>query len=245
MDVPSYDAHATGFDTRAGLGAEVCQQVAAHVAARAGGAPVVEWGCGTGEIGVHLHALTQYAGFDRSEKMLEVVRTRQPDARLICADGDQPWPVADGAAVVFGSRSLHLMAAAHVAAECRRVARCVLVGRVERDPESLRDRMRRQMQELLRARGYRPRDGRSRSAGLASLLPFEAPVRVVSWTVAHSPGEAIAAWRGKPGLAGITPDPGDKREILDTLAEAFGDPQARVPATEWYTVAEAVLEGPS
>ena len=98
MDVPSYDEQATGFDTRVGLGPEVCRAIAAHVAERVGDDRCLEWGCGTGEIGIHLAAMTDYSGFDRSPTMLSVFKEREPSADLRLADGDERWPVPDGAA---------------------------------------------------------------------------------------------------------------------------------------------------
>jgi len=243
MEVPSYDAQATGYDRRVGLGDEVCRAIADHVAARVGEDLCLEWGCGTGEIGAHLSTLTRYTGFDRSAQMLEVFRQRRPEATLLQRDGNDPWPVPDGSAVVFGSRSLHLLTPSHVASECRRVARRVLLGRVERDPEGLRDRMRREMHRMLVARGYTPRDGRTRTRGLSALLPFEAPRRVATWTFDFSPDQAIQAWSGKPGLAGIVPKDSDKVAILTELSLAFGDPHARHRCREWYTVAEACVKG--
>jgi hypothetical protein len=243
MDVPSYDVQATGYDRRVGLGEDVCRAIAAHVAERVGADRCLEWGCGTGEIGAHLSSMIHYAGFDRSAKMLDVFRQRRPDADLRQLDGNGPWPVEEGSAVVFGSRSLHLLAPSHVAAECRRVARLVLLGRVEREPQGLRDRMRREMHRLLVARGYTPRDGRTRTRGLSALLPFEAPQRVASWTVTFSPQQAIEAWSGKPGLAGIVPEAADKTAILADLAMAFGELDAHQTSREWYTVAEACVKG--
>jgi SAM-dependent methyltransferase len=142
-----YDHQAADFDARVGLGESVCRAVAAHVAALAGGGRCLDWGCGTGEIGVHLAAATAYTGLDRSPAMLGRFRARSPSADLVTADGDDPWPIEDGTvAAVFGSRSLHLMDPAHVAAECRRVARpdglVVLIGRVKRQQDSIRDRTR-------------------------------------------------------------------------------------------------------
>ncbi len=96
---------------------------------------------------------------------------------------------------------------------------------------------------MLVARGYTPRDGRTRTRGLSALLPFEAPRRVATWTFDFSPDQAIQAWSGKPGLAGIVPKDSDKVAILTELSLAFGDPHARHRCREWYTVAEACVKG--
>jgi len=245
MDAPSFDEQAPDYDARVGLGIPVCEAIAVHIASIVGGGRIVEWGCGTGEIGARLAAKMPYKGFDRSAAMLDVFRARRPDADLVCADGNDRWPLENGAVdAVFGSRSLHLMDPAHVAQECRRVASWVLVGRVQRDRESLRNRMRRRMQQLLRERGYEPRDGRSKQRALFQVLGVEPEeTRVVAWPVSHAPADALGAWASKAGLAGILPDPGDKGEILATLGAEFGDPVARHASEEWYTVAAARLKG--
>lgn len=242
MDAPSYDDQAHAYDARVGLGIPVCQAIAVHIRQLCGPGVIAEWGCGTGEIGVQLGA--PYVGLDRSAAMLDVFRQRSPDADLRLADGNEPWPLEDrSVAAVFGSRSLHLMNPDHLAEECRRVQVAdgwVLIGRVQRDRDSLRDRMRRRMQGLLKEFGYQPRDGRSRGRRLFEVLGLDAETtRVVSWPVSHSPGKALAAWADKPGLAGILPDPSHKALILHALADEFGDSDASESSVEWYTVAAA------
>src|SRR5260370_4538141 len=103
-------------------------------------------------------------------------------AGLVQADGARTWPLAAGSAkVVFSSRAMHLLPLAHVVDEVYRVAGpappasrgsrgeggahgdpntgggVCLLGWVERDPESVKARMSREMQRLVRDRGFTPR----------------------------------------------------------------------------------------
>ena len=121
----------------------------------------------------------------------------------------------------------------------------LLLGWVERQPESVRTRMSRRMRELLRERGFPARNARGgvlfdalRRHG-ARELPRRAVVR---WPVRHSPREALARWRGKEGLGGVVLPPGMQDEVLDELeawaVQVFGDLDAQQESEEAY-----VLEG--
>lgn len=217
----------------------------------------------------------RYAGLDLSRAMLEVFRRRPGAARagLVQADGARIWPLPAGSAqVVFSSRAVHLLPLAHVVAEVFRVggggkpaargdggpagdagalagagdggAACVL-GWVERPPESLKARMSRQMQDLLRQRGLDPRlaGGRRLLAACAergaTLLPRTAVAR---WPARHTPRQALDSWRSKPGLGGIVLPPGVQEEVLATL-ESWAERSFGSLDAEWRGEEAYVLEG--
>src|SRR5262249_1659069 len=156
----SFDEQAVSFDRRAGLPDAVCAAIAREVLAlaRAGATDLVlEIGAGTGQIGYHLcTGPARYLGFDASAAMLQVFGRRCRDggraASLLHADGRRRWPVDDGAArAIFGSRALHLLPVEHLVDEALRTAAprgaALIVGRVQRSPDSLRSVLRRQMHE--------------------------------------------------------------------------------------------------
>jgi ubiquinone/menaquinone biosynthesis C-methylase UbiE len=260
----SFDDQAATFDRRAGLPGSAAEEIAAAVVSLAGlgsGDRLVEVGAGSGDIGCHLVGRVAYIGFDLAPSMLDVFRdrlgTRASVARLVVADGDAAWPVADGSVrAILGSRSLHLLSLPHVLAEIHRVGVpegvTLLVGHVVRDESSVRMWMRRQMRRLLREMGI---EGRSGGGQLALDLvdacaesdshyvatPI-APHVVRRWSIASSPADSLAAWAGKDGLAGIAMDARTKNEVLERLRSRavveFGDLDRRVEATEAY-----VLEG--
>jgi hypothetical protein len=269
-----FDVQAPEFDRRVGLPESVCRAVAAAVLELAAARPgdlVIEIGAGTGMIGRwFLEHPVRYAGLDLSRAMLEVFRRRPGGARagLVQADAARPWPLPDGAAaVVFSSRAIHLLPLAHVVAELFRVggqatagadsraagsdsraaaggAACLL-GWVERPPESLKARLSRRMQELVRERGFAPRAAGSRRLLAAcvergaALLPR---IVVARWPARQTARQSLDSWRSKPGLGGIVLPPGAQEEVLAALEEwaarSFGGLDA-----EWHGEEAYVLEG--
>jgi SAM-dependent methyltransferase len=258
----SFDDQAATFDQRAGLPGSAAEHVAAAVVSLAGlgaGDLLVEVGAGSGSIGCHLVGRVEYVGFDLAPSMLDAFRDRlgtgASAARLVVADGDAAWPVADRSArAIFGSRSMHLLSLHHVLAEIHRVGApdgvTLLVGRVDRDDSSVRMRMRRQMRRPLREVGIAGQPGggemardlvdacaESDSHYVAAPI---APYVVARWSVASSPADSLAAWAGKDGLAGIAVATRTKHEVLERLrswaAIEFGDLDRRVEATEAYVL---------
>lgn len=169
---------------------------------------------------------------------------------LVQADGNAPWPVADGSVgAVFGSRALHLLDLEHVERETVRVlgerGGVLLVGRVVRPEEAPVRRLRREMQRLLRRRGFEGRGGRRRVQQLfdrccrrgAALIE---PVPVLQWETEKSPGKALRAWRKRRGLAGLELPEEVKADVLDQLEgwarETFGSLDRPSPTEETYTL---------
>jgi ubiquinone/menaquinone biosynthesis C-methylase UbiE len=250
-----FDDQASEFDRRVGLPESDCQAIAAAVAGLAEARPrdlVLEIGAGTGMIGRwFLGQPVRYVGMDLSRGMLEVFRHRPgaEGAGLVQADGSRPWPLPDGSVrVVFSSRAIHLLPLELAVGEVFRVAvdggACVL-GWVERRPESLKNRMSKEMQRRLRERGFAVRSAGSRRflAAFRERGADELPKVVVArWPARNMPRQSIESWRSKSGLGGIVLPPGVQTEVLDELeawaVETFGGLDATEDTEEAY-----VLEG--
>jgi ubiquinone/menaquinone biosynthesis C-methylase UbiE len=238
----TFDQQAPSYDARVGLPESVGAAVAAGIMACAElqtGDLVLELGAGTGEIGMHLARVpVRYVGLDSSPAMLDVFRAKGAlgSSSLIVADCNQPWPLPDGsAAVVFASRVIHLLDPEHITRETVRICRSagyLILGRVLRDPDSLKSRLRRRRQELLVEVAITPRQGeegtrqvieRCLVAGGQSLGR-----RVVAeWTDATTPAQIIAGWETLSRMGSVLIDPVTRADILDELRHwgraEFGD----------------------
>ena len=255
----SFDAQAAEFDRRAGFPEGECRAIAAAVLRLAGAGPgdrVVEIGAGTGMIGRWFPAGSHaaYIGLDVSLGMLAAFRRRSPGAPLVQADGARDWPLPDGCArAIFSSRAIHLLPLELVAREVFRVgmpgAVCVL-GWVERQPESIKKRMSREMQRRLRERGFPARSMGSRRV-LQALREGGArdldKVVVASWPVRHTPRQSLDDWRSKEGLGGIVLPPGVQDEVLRGLEawaeETFGGLDAGLESQDAYVLEGVRLSG--
>ena len=248
-----FDSQANGFDDRAGLPEGVPAAVARAVldfANLEAGEGLIEIGAGTGEIGIHLAGRwSGYAAFDISAAMLgRFPELEGKSAPRVQADGDAAWPFRIGAArAVFGSRSLHFMRPAHLASELARISNgrgILILGKVERDADSVKEVMRHAMREILREEGFRGRGGRRWREELRETMGGGAlgPVTVASWKVAATPRRSLDAWEGKSGLAGIEVPADVKRKVLGRLEswaeERYGSLDAAGESEEKY-----VLEG--
>ncbi len=259
----SFDAQAAWFGTRAGLPEPVKERIADAILILGRLTParhVIDVGAGTGEIGLELVARgVGYLGIDESDAMLGIFRRRAAERHLtpslLVADARDRWPVADASQhVVFGSRSLHWLAAEDVAEEALRVAApggaVLLVGRGVHDPAGPRERVRRAMREALREAGFEGRNGGRSTVNLLSACtargatPIETRT-VARWTVRRSPRAAIDDWRGKSGLAGIEVPPAEKSAILARVTEfaesAFANIDEPIESEECYTLEGATL----
>ena len=120
-----------------------------------------------------------------------------------------------------------------------------MLGWVERAPESVKARMSREMQRLVRQRGFTPRTAGSRRflAACRERGAAELPrTAVARWPARHSPRRSLDSWRSKLGLGGLVLPPGVQESVLDELEawarRTFGDLDAESSAEETY-----VLEG--
>lgn len=249
-----FDDQAGIYDERAGLDPSVGLAVAAAVVEAAGlhlDERIVEIGAGTGAIGLHLAELAAgYVGLDLSRPMLARFRRKsaEPPA-LLEVDCNQTWPLATAAtAVVFASRVVHLLDAAPVVREVLRVCRPggrFVIGRVNRDEDGIRERLRRQRQALLRQTGVGPRDGAEGTrrfmeqciaAGGISLGRHT----VAAWQGTVSPAEVLAGWAPLSRMGSVTLDPQRRAAVLDALEAwarlEFGDLDRAQPFGERYTI---------
>lgn len=254
----SFDRQADTYNQRVGLPEMVCRLVVNAVMAKARAQPsdlIVEIGAGTGMLGKwFVQSPIQYVGFDLSQAMLDVFRqclgSERDNWTLLQADGNQRWPITDSTTrVIFSSRAIHLLELEHVVNESFRVARsegaALLVGRVERQKESVKTRMRHQMQHLLRQKGFQGRLGEQKQRQLIELCcqrraKVIEPLVVSCWTVASTPSQSLNSWQQKDGLGGIYLPTNIQQEILKDLQiwaeETFGGLDQQVESKEAYVL---------
>ncbi|MGA9770424.1 MAG: class I SAM-dependent methyltransferase [Blastocatellia bacterium] len=251
-----FDPIAGAFDARLGLPEEFCRNIADAVVSIAQAEPgdlIVEVGPGTGQIGQWFDRPIRYVGFDLSAAMLKEFCRRLNDPGnklLIQADGNAGWPIRDRAArIIFSSRAVHLLEPEHVASEVFRVAHArgatLIVGRVDRDPASVRSRMAAEMLERLRKHGFQGRRGKQYNRRLFELCCSEGAdsletVTVARWKVMISPSQSLDAWRQLKGLGGVPVPRNVRDEILSELElwaeEVFGGLSNEFESDESYTL---------
>jgi ubiquinone/menaquinone biosynthesis C-methylase UbiE len=257
-----FDGQASSFDQRAGLPVQACRTIACAIvrtAALRSSDLLLEVGAGTGQIGSALCEDVRYAAFDLSLPMLhEFVQRSHELPRhplLVAADANRRWPVRDRAvSAVFGSRSLHLLSRAHVVDEVFRVAAArgasLLIGRVKREPQSVRATLQRRMHAILAARGHDVRQGqRSEEHLIAACIERGAsplgPVLAASWQTERSAADVLRSWRAKPLLGGVALADDVKERVLEELAlwaaTELGSLDATHVATEQYHLSGAKL----
>jgi methyltransferase family protein len=252
-----FDAQAVLFEKRTGLAEDVCRDIAKAVrelGETASGDLLVEIGAGTGQLGRWFGPPLRYAGLDLSAGMLhEFSRYRASNLAnglLIQADANANWPIAGGTArVIFSSRTMHLLDQEHVAREFLRIASSagatLILGRVEREPESVRSRMAQEMNERLRAHGFAGRRGERQNRKLFELCSSAGavalePVRVASWSTVASPRQSLDSWRSKQGLGGLPVPDKIRAEVLQELEtwaeEEFDGLDREFEAEETYVL---------
>ncbi|HEX7335422.1 MAG TPA: class I SAM-dependent methyltransferase [Pyrinomonadaceae bacterium] len=247
-----FDGQAGLFERRAGLPEDCCRTITKKVIeiGEAGsGDLIVEIGAGTGQIGQWFEAPVRYTGFDLSAGMLKEFR-RHVDCDLIQADANASWPLREGVArVIFSSRAMHLLQQEHVADEVFRVASStgatLVLGRVERDPESVRTRMAQEMNERLRRHGFAGRRGERHNRKLFELCCSRGavalePVAVAHWRVSASPRQSLDSWHALSGLGGIAVPAPTRAEILreleDWAEQEFGGLDHEFESEETYVL---------
>jgi ubiquinone/menaquinone biosynthesis C-methylase UbiE len=251
-----FDGQAPNFDRRAGLEPAQCRQIAATVLALGDiGANdlIVEIGAGTGQIGIELAAARRYVGCDLSTGMLDRFRVRSRESATPCglvrADAGRTWPLVSGSSrAVFSSRALHLLAHEHVADEVFRVGHpdgaTLIIGRVERSPDSVKARLAREMRGRLRRLGFAPRSERHDRRLIEACVQRGAvalePVTAVTWTVAASAQQSLDAWRSLSGVGGIDVSSGIREIVLRELQEwasgVFGELDQEFESEEAYVL---------
>ncbi len=147
--------------------------------------------------------------------MLEVFAGRRTAGGLVQADASRAWPLRPGAAgLVFAARAAHLLDRRHLVTELTRALRpggLVVLGRVQRQPDGLRARLRDHRRTLLAQQGVDPGgDGAQRGQKLLDDLVGLGGERLPTataacWTVETDPAQVIANWRtgGRPTPAAV------------------------------------------
>lgn len=250
-----FDGQAATFDRRAGLPVEYCRAIASAVVESGQLAPgdlILEVGPGTGLISLWFSAPIRYVGIDKSASMLMQFQSLLGDGAsnkvLVLTDANRGWPLASGAArVIFSSRAIHHLDQEHVASEVFRVAApdgaTLIIGRIQRDPESVSARMAREMNNGLRKHGYEGRRGEQHNRNLFESCRRRGgqvleTVNVVTWKVLASPRQSLDSWRCHKGLGGVEIPAETKERILAELEgwaqEVFGGLDEQVESEEAY-----------
>ncbi len=251
----TFDTQALHYDARVGLPPHASAEIARSILDWSGAGAddlIVELGAGTGEIGVELARLpVRYLGLDGSPGMLDVFRAKTAGAApaLIVADCDATWPLPNGSAtVVFASRVIHLLQPDHVVRETMRVCRpggYLMLGRVQREPGSLKERLQRQRRQLLQEAGIHARQGdkgareviaRCVLAGCVSLGRRVA----AEWSGETSAGAIITSWETLSRMGSVEVDPDTRASILAELRDwarvEFGDLERLHPFREQFVI---------
>jgi SAM-dependent methyltransferase len=258
----TFDEQAAHYDERTGIPPAMGAVVARSIMEITKATPsdlIAELGAGTGQIGVHLFRLpVRYVGFDASAEMLARFVARAPDAAsaLRLADGTHAWPLDDRvAAAVFASRVVHLLDPHHVAREARRVCRpggYLMLGRVLREPDSIKERLRRRRQTLLNDVGIAPRSGeRGHRQAIEAFVAAGGTALgrqvVASWTGTTTANEVIGGWETLSRMGAIPVDAALRGRILADLRvwvrREIGDPDRLEAFHERYAIDIARLPG--
>lgn len=252
-----FDGQAELFERRTGLPEDCCREIAKKVIEIGVAGPadlIVEVGSGTGQVGQWFESPMRYVGFDLSAGMLsQFIHRLDSDyvsRMLIQADANATWPIADGAArVIFSSRAMHLLQQEHAVHEILRVASsegaALILGRVERKPESVRARMAKEMNERLRQHGFVGRRGERRNNKLFELCCDNGAVElellsVAKWNIFASPRQSLDSWRSLTHLGGIPVPASTRADILRELEiwaeEEFGGLAQKFESEETYVL---------
>ena len=226
-----FDAQATTYNERTGFPDEAVAPIVAAICDMMPGigeAVLLELGAGTGTLGAALsREAGTYVGLDRSGSMLQQLVS--PGMSRLVADASATWPIQSGVVQgFFTSRALHLFDLDNVCAELYRTAvpagATFLVGRVERDRESIQSVLRRKMRRHLQETGYQAHDGHRAWEQLEEVLcewngQTLQSRTVVQWQRCRSPAQMLAAWENKPGLAGLSLTREAKASVLTRVRD--------------------------
>jgi ubiquinone/menaquinone biosynthesis C-methylase UbiE len=223
-----FDLAASSYDRRTRIPPAKCEEIARAVVSLSRaerGEALLELGAGTGQIGIFFPETgVRYTGLDVSKERCGNHADRY---ELVHSDVNQSWPVSDASVrCIFSSRAVHLFDKENVLREARRVAletgAALVVGRVERDPNSVRQQLKLEKRAQLAERGFLAVDGEGRQRNLLAQAraqgaePFAAKV-AATWQVRHRAGDVLSDWSETPGLGGSSLPAGVKQELLADL----------------------------
>lgn len=237
-----FDPDAPDYDQRTGIPNAAAQQVASAIVdawrqhnptfdagettAQASRIEILELAAGTGELGQYLSQLGRYTALEGSRGMFEQAQQRHYAAgsQLQLWDVNQDWPLADDSQdIIFIARAAHLLDPAHLHKELLRCGRrnsLLILGRVEKDPNSPARRLRHLLHHLLRQQGLQPRRGERTQQDLPAQLDAQSwQIEAAHWTVQEQAAGALAAWRSKPGLAGLDIPAEQQADLLRQLEQ--------------------------
>lgn len=246
-----FDQQAPTYDQRVGLPPTIPGKIANAILSfpkKLSHLDVLEIGAGTGEIGFeiakHVHS---YTAIDNSPGMLDQFRLRcqkkNISAKILQADANLPWPVETGAVnLIFSSRALHLLNLKHVITEIERLSintkLWLIIGRVQKATDSVPDKMRKKMRQLLKQQGITGRSGKKFKESLLDSLAgngaeIRTNIQVATWEAAYAPVQSLESWRNKTGLAGMDIAATLKARVLDEVEiwakNYFGDIHQAMP----------------
>jgi ubiquinone/menaquinone biosynthesis C-methylase UbiE len=250
-----FDDQAAAFEQRAGLPAHFCRDIAnsvVEIGQIRPGDVILEIGPGTGQIAEWFQETSAYVGFDLSGGMLRESQRRLDagNGSLVQADANASWPLASGSTrVIFSSRALHLLDDEHVGSEVFRVASddgaTLILGRVQRDRDSVRARMAKEMLDRLRRHGFEGRRGEQQNQKLIESCCKRGAEdlgvkHVARWRVSTSPRQSVESWRCLSGLGGIKVPAKSRDEILNEMEEwaeqTFGGLDREIESEESYVL---------
>ncbi len=254
MNPEIFDARDDERDLRFPAG--VAQSIAVAIAGLVDFEPgdlFLEVGAGTGEIGIELSRLVpRYLGFDRSAARLERFRQRKGTGvnEIVQADAEGMWPAPNGGVrATLGSRVFHLLSTDHLVREVFRVSSprgmTLMIGRVQRNRDSVRSRMREEMRRLLAQEGIEGKSNTESTKRIIEQCTRQGAAPLASctaarWSIARSPLQSIDSWNNKSGLAGIPVSVEVKQRVLARLRAwadtQFGDATAPLSSDEAYII---------
>ncbi|MCL2934179.1 MAG: class I SAM-dependent methyltransferase [Trichodesmium sp. MAG_R03] len=253
-----FNDQAESYDSRAGFSPDISCAIAHKILAIAQVQPndlIVEIGAGTGIIGQWLiQSSCQYLGLDISDQMLDLFRKKLysegQDWQLKQADANQILPVADSSTkVIFSSRTIHLLELEHIVNESFRIAHrkgaVFLMGKIQRQADSVRETMRKKMRNILQEHGLSQRQKEKKHSQLQDLFRERNStkidsIEVSSWQVSNTPQQSIDSWQQKQGLAGVNPPKAVKESVLSELATwaktKFSSLETSIESKEAYII---------
>merc|ERR1712117_638209 len=161
------------------------------------------------------------------------------------ADANKILPVADSSTeTIFSSRTIHLLELEHIVNESFRIAHrkgaVFLMGKTQRQADSVRETMRKKMRNILQEHGLSQRQKEQKHSQLQDLFIERNSTRIDPIEVSSTPQQSIDSWHQKEGLAGINPPTAVKESVLSELATwaetKFSSLETAIESKEAYII---------